>query len=46
MLRWTGSACVDEPFATDLAWDTTGTGNCWSGNHAGTSFPPELPSCF
>jgi parallel beta-helix repeat protein len=32
-------------FAVDLAWDTTGTGNCWSGNVAGTTFPPTLPAC-
>ncbi len=32
-------------FAVDLAWDTTGTGNCWSGNDFGTSFPDPLPPC-
>jgi parallel beta-helix repeat protein len=32
-------------FAKDLAWDTTGTGNCWSKNVFDTSFPPTLPSC-
>lgn len=32
-------------FAVDLAWDTTGTGNCWSNNVFGTSFPDPLPSC-
>jgi len=32
-------------FAVDLAWDGTGTGNCWTGNNAGTSFPPALPAC-
>jgi parallel beta-helix repeat protein len=32
-------------FAVDLAWDTTGDGNCWSNNVYLTSFPPELPSC-
>jgi nitrous oxidase accessory protein NosD len=32
-------------FAVDLAWDTTGTDNCWSGNSAGTTFPPSLPAC-
>jgi parallel beta-helix repeat protein len=36
---------VDPVFAVDLAWDTTGTGNCWSGNTFGTSFPPDLPPC-
>ena len=33
------------PFAKDLVWDTTGTGNCWSHNVFGTSFPASLPSC-
>jgi cytochrome c peroxidase len=33
-------------FAVDLAWDGTGTGNCWSHNVFGTFFPPPaLPSC-
>lgn len=32
-------------FAVDLAWDTTGTGNCWSNNVFRTSFPDPLPSC-
>jgi parallel beta-helix repeat protein len=32
-------------FAVDLAWDTTGTGNCWSNNVFGTSFPDPLPAC-
>jgi parallel beta-helix repeat protein len=32
-------------FAKDLAWDTTGTGNCWSDNVFDTSFPASLPSC-
>jgi hypothetical protein len=32
-------------FAADLAWDTTGVGNCWSGNIAGTTFPASLPTC-
>lgn len=29
----------------DLAWDLTGTGNCWSGNSVGTSFPLTFPPC-
>jgi len=29
-------------FAVDLAWDTTGTGNCWSSNVFNTEFPPGL----
>ena len=33
------------PFAVDLAWDTTGVGNCWSNNVFGTSFPDPLPAC-
>jgi parallel beta-helix repeat protein len=32
-------------FAVDLAWDTTGDGNCWSNNVLGTSFPATLPAC-
>jgi nitrous oxidase accessory protein NosD len=32
-------------FAVDLAWDTTGSGNCWSRNVYDTSFPAQLPSC-
>jgi parallel beta-helix repeat protein len=36
---------VPAPFTVDLAWDGTGTGNCWSGNVAGTIFPPSLPAC-
>jgi parallel beta-helix repeat protein len=32
-------------FAVDLAWDLQGSGNCWSGNVFGTSFPPTLPEC-
>ena len=32
-------------FAVDLAWDFTGTGNCWSNNTANTTFPPSLPPC-
>lgn len=30
----------------DLAWDGSGTGNCWSGNRFGSSVPSPLPSCF
>jgi cytochrome c peroxidase len=32
-------------FAVDLAWDTTGIGNCWSRNVAATTFPATLPTC-
>ncbi len=31
--------------AVDLAWDGTGTGNCWSGNTAASFFPGPLPAC-
>jgi hypothetical protein len=45
-----GNASAPDPsfpavFAVDLAWDGTGTDNCWSGNRAGTSFPASLPAC-
>jgi parallel beta-helix repeat protein len=33
-------------FAVDLAWDTTGSGNCWSRNVAVTTFPAALPACY
>ena len=36
---------VPSVFAVDLAWDTTGTGNCWAANRAGTTFPANLPTC-
>jgi hypothetical protein len=36
---------ISTDFAVDLAWDGTGTGNCWIGNTARTSFPPMLPAC-
>jgi parallel beta-helix repeat protein len=32
-------------FAVDLAWDTTGNGNCWSRNAADRTFPSPLPGC-
>jgi hypothetical protein len=45
-----GNAAAPDPsfppvFAVDLAWDTTGSDNCWSGNRAGTTFPASLPAC-
>jgi parallel beta-helix repeat protein len=48
--RVTGNATAPDPsfpsvFAVDLAWDTMGTDNCWSGNVAGTTFPSPLPAC-
>ncbi len=39
------SPLVAPVFAVDLAWDGTGTGNCWEHNVAGTEFPPVLPTC-
>jgi hypothetical protein len=46
----TGNGLSPDPslpavFAVDLAWDTTGTGNCWAQNVFDTSFPASLPSC-
>jgi parallel beta-helix repeat protein len=46
----TGNAFDPDPsvpsvFQVDLAWDLTGTGNCWEGNVNGTQFPPQLPPC-
>jgi parallel beta-helix repeat protein len=46
----TGNGGAPDPalppvFAVDLAWDTTGDGNCWSSNVFGTSFPASLPAC-
>ena len=29
----------------DLLWDTSGSGNCWAGNTAESSFPDPLPRC-
>lgn len=39
------SPLIQPVFAVDLAWDTTGTGNCWDKNLAGTVFPDPLPTC-
>jgi parallel beta-helix repeat protein len=36
---------ISSAFAVDLAWDGTGTDNCWQHNVAGTQFPSELPGC-
>ncbi len=46
----TGNGAAPDPavpgiFAKDLAWDLSGSGNCWSVNTFGTSFPDPLPSC-
>jgi len=39
------SPLINPVFAVDLAWDTTGTGNCWKHNVAQTQFPSSLPPC-
>jgi parallel beta-helix repeat protein len=39
------SPLVDAVFAVDLAWDLTGSGNCWKHNVVGTQFPGSLPAC-
>jgi parallel beta-helix repeat protein len=36
---------VPSVFTVDLAWDGTGSDNCWSRNVFDTSFPPSLPEC-
>ena len=36
---------LPDVFAVDLAWDTTGTGNCWVKNAFGSQFPDPLPGC-
>jgi len=46
----TGNGADPDPalpdvFAVDLAWDLTGTGNCWSDNVFGTKFPRFLKAC-
>jgi len=48
--RVTGNGSAPDPgvpavFAVDLAWDVSGTDNCWAGNVAGTTFPSPLPAC-
>ena len=32
-------------FAVDLAWDLSGTGNCWVKNAFDSEFPEDLPEC-
>jgi parallel beta-helix repeat protein len=39
------SPLIQSVFAVDLAWDGTGTGNCWSMNAHQTQFPDVLPTC-
>jgi parallel beta-helix repeat protein len=39
------SPLVQPELAVDLAWDGTGSGNCWTGNVSQTRFPDPLPTC-
>jgi len=39
------SPLINPVFAVDLAWDGTGTGNCWKHNRVGTQFPDDFPAC-
>lgn len=34
-----------DTFRADLAWDGSGSGNCWKSNSIGTSVPSVLPPC-
>jgi cytochrome c peroxidase len=36
---------VSPVFAVDLAWDLSGSGNCWEKNENDTEFPSPLPAC-
>jgi parallel beta-helix repeat protein len=49
LVRGNGTQSVPNPlldaFRADLAWDGTGTDNCWKANAFGTSVPALLPSC-
>jgi cytochrome c peroxidase len=36
---------VNPVFAVDLAWDLSGSGNCWDKNMNDTEFPSPLPAC-
>src|SRR2546428_459359 len=38
------SPLINPVFAVDLAWDTTGTDDCWEHNVAGTPLPAEVPT--
>jgi parallel beta-helix repeat protein len=39
------SPLIQPVFAVDLAWDGSGTGNCWDKNAFKTEFPTPLPTC-
>jgi parallel beta-helix repeat protein len=39
------SPLVQPVFDVDLAWDGSGSGNCWAKNASGTHFPDPLPTC-
>jgi parallel beta-helix repeat protein len=48
VVRENGTQPVPGPldaFRADLAWDGTGSGNCWKANASDTSVPPVLPPC-
>lgn len=40
-----GTVPTFAPLDVDLAWDGTGTGNCWGQNIFDTQFPDPLPTC-
>ncbi len=39
------SPLIAPVFAVDLAWDLSGSGNCWAKNAFDTRFPEDLPGC-
>ena len=46
----TGNGTAPSPLiaplpGADLLWDGTGTGNCWAGNTAVSTYPAALPGC-
>jgi parallel beta-helix repeat protein len=49
VVQGNGAVPVADPlldaFRADLAWDGTGTGNCWKSNWVGTTVPTVLPPC-
>jgi len=49
LVRSNGTVPLPNPFLdafrADLAWDGSGTGNCWKANAFGTTVPALLPTC-
>ena len=49
IVKGNGTVPSSNPFLdalrSDLAWDGSGTGNCWSSNVFGVAVPPALPTC-